>query len=548
MTSSRIMLSVLAGAVGFLVLTIPVSVLADGCRNACTAVKTTAGLEGKTALKSCKLGCRTAANVRECRRNCQSALKQGRDTAVSAFATCRQSCQPSNACEQQCLGPAQQCLAPILDQARTCGRDCESATRAAAQACLHDPDPFQCAADVANQLVVCAQGCGMSASASVEGCKSAFESCKASCAPPSSPPPPCEQQCAGPLQTCLGPVAQQARECTDACTATAHDAAAACRTAADPAACLAQVAQQLAVCTQGCATTAGQSAQACRTAFDQCIQACRPPDPCRDPCLATAGTCLDAIPPEATACANNCIASAQQSAAACIGQSNQDACLAQVAQQLAQCMHGCGVAARAAADSCRAAAASCLQDCQQPPPTPGPGSCRDACLGSAEGCLGSVLNGAKSCGEQCAAVAYQGVPACLSQPDPIGCLNGLAQQADQCAQDCKATADAAVQTCRSTLDSCVQACPPDPCRDGCIGALESCVAPVVSGAETCGSGCMTAAYQAGVACLLQPNPMACLSEVAQQFEQCGHGCEAATAAGVEACKGGFLSCQQSCGS
>jgi hypothetical protein len=550
MTSRWMVAGLLAGTVGLVLCTRPVLVMAEACKSACTAVKSTADLQGKTALGACNLSCRHAANSRACRRSCQSAQKQARDATRVAFTGCRQSCVPANSCEQQCFAPARQCLAPILGQTKTCATDCQSTARAATQACPNDPNPVQCAADVAAQLDVCAEGCAVSARESAQACKATLDTCKAGCVPASQPPPPpCEQQCAGPLNTCLDPITRQARACVGSCVATAHDAAAACRSAADPSACFAQAAQQLAMCNQGCEGTAYDGAQACRATFDQCIRDCRPPDPCRDACLTTAETCLDPIGGDKLTCDNGCIATAQQAATDCLGQPNTDACLAGVAQQLAQCDQRCEGVARAAAQACRSAAGDCIHNCQQPPstPPPPPGSSRNACLGSAQTCLESVLNRAKSCGEHCATTAYPAAMACLGQTDKIGCLTGVAQQTMPCAQDCKTTGAAAAEACGSNLDSCIQALPPDPCQDSCIGSLESCVTPVVSQAETCATGCMTAAIQAGEACVTQPNFMACLTQAGQQFARCGQGCGGTARTGVDACKGNFVSCQGTCG-
>lgn len=542
MTSRWTFGGIVTGVIGLTLLAAPLRVAADECRQACGAVATTAVSGGKAALKSCKLQCRNDADPRACRRSCTNSLKQARSAARVSLVQCKQTCQPANSCEEQCLAPARQCLAPIVDQAKTCMHDCQATADEAASACVDAPDPFGCLEEAAHQLHMCMEGCATSAHDSAEACKSGLEACKQGCAPAN----PCEGQCAPALRECLEPVVEQAHRCGDQCAKTAHDGGAACLSDPDPAACLAQVAQQLAQCALGCRSTAEQQAQECRTTFEGCVHDCLPPDPCRDACYATLQECVAPIANDAQACGNQCTADALAAATACLSAEDPVACLLEVERTLGECAHGCEATARGRAAGCWQDFGHCGESCGAPPGG-GDGTCRGGCLESAGRCIGLVVDHARSCVDTCANNAVPQALACLIQPDPAACLSEVGQEFLGCAQGCKTEGEADAQECRAGLDSCVAECPADECQDGCVGSLVSCVEPVAGQAESCATGCVTTAFDASAACLRGPNPLICLGQVKEQADQCAHSCRAAAWENGGACWTTYQGCQAGCG-
>ena len=538
MKSSWTFGGIVAAVVGLVMVATPARVVADECQQACSAVASTAVSEGKAALKSCRLQCRNGDRG-ACRASCRASTKQARSATKTAHVQCSQTCRPANSCEEQCLVPARQCLAPILAQAKSCTHSCGDSAAAAMADCSSASDPFACLDAASHQLYVCAQGCATSTRDSAEACKSALDACKGTCAPAN----PCAGQCAPALQGCLGPIVQHAGVCGEQCLASAHDAGAACLNGPDPAACLAQVAQQLTQCTLGCKTTAEQGARDCQTTFEGCVHDCLPPDPCRDECYGTLQECVAPIAADAQACDAQCTADALAAATACLNAENPTACLLEVEQTLGTCLHGCASVVRTRAEGCWGDFRQCGDTCTHPAND----TCRGGCLAAAGQCIGPVVDHTKGCVQTCANNVVQQAPACAAQPAPMVCLNGVAQQFLQCAQACRPDAEAGAAACRTALDSCVQSCPADPCRDGCVGSLESCAQSLAGQAETCAAGCVTSTLNAGAACARQPNPLLCLREVAQQGWQGGAGCEAAAHTSAAACASSYQACTQGCG-
>lgn len=539
MNSQRIFGGIVAAAIGLAMMTIPARAAAEECRQACGAVASTAVSEGKAALKSCKLDCRSDAEPATCRADCRAAAKQARRAVKASLVECSQTCQPTNSCEEQCLAPARECLAPILDQARSCTRDCAGIADDAAAACASAVDPLACLQETAHQMHMCVQGCATTTRDGAEACKAALQDCNAGCAPATE----CEGQCVPSLHGCLEPVVVQARQCGEQCAGTARAAAAACLSQSDPAACLAQVAQQLAQCAIGCKNDAEQEAQQCRATFEGCVHDCLPPDPCRDACFGDLQQCVAPIVSDTRTCGIQCAGDALAAATACLNAQDRMACLLEVEHALGVCAQGCAHSARERGDVCRGDFRQCADACGPL----GDGTCRGVCLAETGQCLVPVAEEGRTCVGTCAKNAAPHVLPCLSGPAPAACLGETVQQLLQCAQACKPAAQAGAAQCRAGLDACVQQCPADPCQDGCVASLEECVASTAGLVEGCATTCITRALNAGSACLSQPNPLLCLGRVAQEGLLCGADCRATARTEGAACWSGYRGCAQACG-
>jgi len=163
MISRSMLIGIVAPVIGLVLLAMPLRVAADECLQACGAVAWTEVREGKAALKSCKLQCRNDADPRACVAGCRASAKQVRGAVKGSLVQCGQTCLRANPCEEQCLAPARQCLAPIIAEAKSCARGCEAAAREAASACWGAADRLECLKEVAHQLHMCVQGCATTA-------------------------------------------------------------------------------------------------------------------------------------------------------------------------------------------------------------------------------------------------------------------------------------------------------------------------------------------------------------------------------------------------
>lgn len=484
MTPRSIIGGVLAAAIG-LALAVPAYPLTTQCQSVCGSVKTLLAKRGRASFRSCAWACRTAEHSRACRQSCRAALKQSRQTTKASLFACQQTCTSATSCDQQCTAP---------------------------------------------------------------------------------------------LLTCIEPINAEVWQCVSSCADTIHAAADACLSAADPNVCLVKIPGQAAQCAETCQRAALDAVRACREPFDACVAAC-PPDACGKACIGSAAQCLLPLIPEAESCAYNCVSAAFEAGAACVGKPDASACFDAVAQEFTQCGQGCENATSGAVQTCSSDATACFQQgCQAPD------GCRDACVSSAQRCLEPVVAGVKACAATCAIDTYKGALGCFREPNPGACLASVAGHASACADGCRAIALQAngssnvsrwqqgerhlvtatwgnapgsiyvdgqlvaqsAQACAAAFDSCTKACAPDTCRDACVSSLEGCVAPLAGEADTCVSGCMTAAYHDGGACLTQANPIACVTKVAEHFVGCGLGCERAGRGGAEACKNDFKTCETVC--
>jgi len=358
MTARWMVTAMMIGAMVVWLSAAPARVSADGCYDACRAEGIASFLVARAAVKSCKLECDDPASRSECRQACRSALREARDSVISALRECRQECEPASSCRGECLAPARECLAPVGGEVRTCARNCKIAARDGARACAGETDLRACRIEVAGQLLGCAQACGAGARKSAAPCASSLRTCVEECRPVEDS---CRSECLASGQSCIAPTVTESKACVEACGLGTFQAAGDCLRQPGAIRCLIDLAGNALQCARGCQNAGLVGVHECSPELKDCLRECSS-DPCGNACRVFLESCLEPVVTETEACMKDCVMGGYQDGTACMMPLSKQ-CLSEAATGVLECAESCKTSVEVAGTACKDEFLTCQEEC-----------------------------------------------------------------------------------------------------------------------------------------------------------------------------------------